>query len=271
VTVVPKQKPLEVWRVKENLGTRTIGRSILYFRELASTNDVAKELAAEDAKEGTVVLAETQSEGRGRLGREWVSPPGGVWFSVILRPEIEPKHAPRLTLVVSVAVAKAISKLFSLRAEIKWPNDVLVNGKKVCGILTEAKTRGDVLDYVVVGVGVNADFDVELLPSSLRDSVATLLGELKRHVDREVLLSALLREIEVYYRLFSWGKFDVILGEWRSLAGFLGSGVRVVEEKGILEGTAVDVDEEGALILRLGNGTVRRVTFGDLAVLRVLK
>jgi len=253
-------------RVKEGLQTKSIGRVLLFFRELTSTNDMAKELALIGSREGIAVVAETQKRGRGRLGRRWISPHGGLWFSIILRPKTVAKHAPKLILTASVAVARTINHLFPLKAEIKWPNDVLINGRKVCGILTEVRMSGENLDFVVLGVGLNANFDLSALPDYLRGSSTTLREELGKEVDRENLLCALLEEFEFQYFLFAEGKFDSVLAEWRRLAGFLGSYVRVTSRREKVEGWATDVDQDGALIIRLRDHTTRRVTFGDLTV-----
>jgi len=264
-----KTERIKLSKVKGGLRTKVLGYSFLVFRELTSTNEIAKELALRGAKEGTVIVAETQTKGKGRLKRKWISPVGGVWFSIILRPRAEPRYAPKLTLMASVAVAKTVSKLFPLKAEIKWPNDVLINRKKVCGILTEANTKGETLEFVVIGIGINANFNVDELPFSLRGSSTTLREELKREIDRESLLHALLEETESYYNLFTKAKFDAILTEWRTLAGFLGSYVEVGSHGEKIRGRAVDIDEDGALIVKLKDRTLRRVASGDVTVLRI--
>jgi len=263
-----KTKPVQPWKVKEGLRTKFLGHPLLYFRELTSTNDIAKELAVKGAREGTVIVAETQTSGRGRLKREWVSPEGGIWLSITLRPKTEPKHAPKLTLMASVAVAKTINKLFELKAEIKWPNDVLINHRKVCGILTEAKTKGEALVFVIVGIGINADFNVNALPFSLRDSSTTLKEELKREIERESLLRTLLEETEFYYDMFIKEKFSNILQEWRNSAGFLGSYVEIVSHKEKIKGWAIDIDRDGALMVRLKDRTMRKVLSGDITIIK---
>jgi len=261
-----KTKPVQPWKVKDGLRTKFLGHPLLYFRELTSTNDIAKELAVRGAREGTVIVAETQTSGRGRLKREWISPEGGLWLSVLLRPKTEPKHAPKLTLMTSVAVAKTICKLFPLKAEIKWPNDVLVNHKKVCGILTEAKTRREALVFVIVGIGINANFNVNALPVSLRDSSTTLKEELKKEIERESLLRTLLEETESYYDMFTEEKFDNILQEWRNSASFLGSYVEIVSHTEKIKGWAMDIDRNGALMVKLKDRTMRRVLSGDITI-----
>jgi len=220
------------------------------------------------AKEGTVIVAEIQTKGRGRLKRKWTSPPGGMWLSIILRPKVKPKHAPKLTLMAAVAVTRAINKLFTLKAEIKWPNDVLINHKKVCGILSEAKTKGGAVEFAIVGIGINANFNVNALPLYLRGSSTTLKEELKKEIERESLLRTLLEETEFYYSMFKDKEFDIILKEWRSLASFLGSYVEVVSHKEKVEGWATDIDKDGALIVKLKDLTIGKVTSGDLTIIK---
>ncbi len=264
-----KIEPLKLPKVKDGLRTRILGHPFLVFRELTSTNDVAKELALKGAREGTVVVAEAQTEGRGRLERRWFSPAGGLSFSIILRPKTDPRQAPKLTLLASVAVAKTISNLFQLKAEIKWPNDVLINRKKVCGILIEANMKDEILEFVIIGVGINANFNVDRLQSSLISSSTTLKEELKKEIERESFLRALLEETESHYDLFRMGKFDPILVEWRTLASFLGSCVEVVSHGEKIRGRAIDIDEDGALMVKLKNQTMQRVSSGDVTILRI--
>jgi len=251
-------------KVKARLKTSLIGRTIHFFRRATSTNDVAKELAAKGAREGTVIVAETQTRGRGRLGREWASPQGGIWLSIILRPKVTPKDASKLTLTTSVAVAKTINKLYGLKGRIKWPNDVQISGKKVCGILTEAASRGETTEFAVVGIGVNANIDLSSLPEPLRGLTTSLKEKLKTEIEREEFLSALLMEIERYYNIFAQGKFNSVLREWRSLCSHLGSPVKITSFDETFEGLAVDVDENGALLVKLRDGTTRRVLSGDV-------
>jgi biotin-[acetyl-CoA-carboxylase] ligase BirA-like protein len=252
--------------LKKELKTQVMGQTTHFFREITSTNDMAKELALIGAKEGTVVVAEMQTSGRGRLGREWISPAGGLWFSLILRPEVSAEDASKLTLMVAVAVANTLEKLYHLKAEVKWPNDVLIDGKKVCGILTEASTKGRCLSFVVIGFGVNTNFLVGELPSSLHESTTTLRMELNREVNREALLRSLLEETERYYIMFREGDFEDVLAEWRRLAKFLGSYVYVTSLSEKVEGWAIDVDEQGALIVKLKDQTTRRIVAGDVTV-----
>jgi len=253
------------------LPNKIIGHPILYFRELPSTNDMAKELALRGIREGTVVVARTQNKGRGRQNRKWISPEGGLWLSILLRPKTDPKHVPMLTLLASVAVARTINRLFQLKSEIKWPNDVLVNMKKICGILTETRTKGKTLDFAIVGIGINANFAVDVLPAYLQGSSTTLKEELKREIERENLLRVLMEEIELYYKVLVEGRFSRILTDWRGLANFLGSEVEVWTPPVKVEGRAVDADSYGALIVKLRDGTTCKVLSGDLQIVEKSK
>ena len=255
---------LNVDRLQEGLRTKRLGRSVFFSSVVGSTNEWAKELAAYGAAEGTVAVAETQTCGRGRLGREWVSPGGGLWFSVVLRPELKPAEAVGLVFASGLAVVEVLHELYGLKAETKWPNDVLVNGRKVCGILTEMSTIGEKVNYVIVGIGVNANFDVEkVFPEELRVIATSLENELGRKVRLEELFKALLEKLENFYELFMKEGFDPILKEWKKYAGFLGCQVEVASGTEKWVGLALDVENDGALIMRLEDGTVKRVFVGD--------
>lgn len=256
-------------KLQESLRTRCLGRTILFSREVGSTNDWAKELASFGAPEGTVVVAETQTAGRGRLDREWISPRGGLWFSAILRPKrLKPIEAGKLVFVAGLTVAEVLRELYHLPVETKWPNDVLVKGRKVCGILTEMNTKSGKVNYVVVGIGVNANFDVEkVFQDKLRRVTTSLNRELGRKVPTDKLLKALLEKLEFFYELFLKEGFDPILGQWRRYACFLGHRVEVTSQTKIISGLAYDVDIDGALVLKLGDGTITRVLVGDVSML----
>jgi len=258
---------IKVGQLQDDLRTKHLGRSILFSREVGSTNEWAKELAMYGAQEGTVVIAETQTRGRGRLGREWFSPNGGLWFSLILRPKLHPVEAAKLTFVAGLAVAKVLHEMFGLMVETKWPNDVLVNGKKICGILTEMNTTGEKVNFVVVGVGVNANFDVEkVFPEELIRVTTSLENELRRKVRLEKLFAGLLETIEKLYELYTRKGFNPVLEEWKGYAGFLGRRVEVTSPTEKLSGQALDVDRDGALVIRLKDERIRRVFVGDVSL-----
>jgi len=259
-----KKNSITPKKIQNGLQTDFIGQKIHYFTKVTSTNDTAKKLAVKGAEEGTIVIAETQSRGKGRFGRRWASPEGGMYFSIILRPKVSPGDALKLTFMAAAAVAKAIKKMFVLNAEVKWPNDVLLNGKKACGILTEMSTRDDAVDFVVVGIGINANVNVNLLPEDLRNTVTSLKEEMAEEIDREQFLRVLLEELEHHYKAFIRKEFDLILEEWRSLTRLLGAYVEVVSFDEKFEGWAIDVDSSGVLIIRLKDGTLKKVVSGDV-------
>jgi BirA family biotin operon repressor/biotin-[acetyl-CoA-carboxylase] ligase len=254
-------------KLQEGLRTKHLGKRIFFSRVVASTNEWAKELASYGAEEGTIAIAETQTAGRGRLGREWFSPKGGLYFSVVLRPALKPVEAVGLVFVAGLAVADVLRKVYCLAAETKWPNDVLVNGKKVCGVLSEMNSTGEEVNFVVVGVGVNADFVVEkVLPEELWERTTSLGTALGRRVKLEELFRALLEKLEDVYGRFLKEGFGVVVGEWKGYAGFLGKQVEVKVDAEKFEGLALNVDGEGALVVQLGNGALRRVFVGDVSL-----
>jgi len=258
---------IRVKQLQDGLRTKHLGRSILFSREVDSTNEWAKELAMYEAREGTVVIAEIQRKGRGRLGREWISPTGGLWFSLILRPNLRPAEAVKLTFVAGLAVAKVLREMFHLKAETKWPNDVLVNGRKICGILTEMNTTGETVNFVVVGVGINANFDAEkVFPEELKKVATSLENELGRKVQLEELFRNLLERLENLHELFTKEGFKPVLQEWKNYARFLGRQVEVTGPTEKLSGLALDVDNDGALVLELKDEMIKRVFAGDVSL-----
>jgi len=234
---------------------------IHYFPEIGSTMDAARELAKKGAEEGTIVIAEIQTRGRGRLSREWLSPEGGIYFTLILRPRISPAYAPRINLMAASAVAATIRKLFRLKAELKWPNDVLIEGKKVCGILAEMAAETDAVNFVNVGIGINANN-----PVTRFDKTATSLKDaLGREISRKEFLSVLMTEIERRQPLLM--KAD-LLKEWKKLSATLNRDVRVVAPGEVIVGQAIHIDTTGALIVKEKNGSLKKAMAGDCIHLR---
>jgi BirA family biotin operon repressor/biotin-[acetyl-CoA-carboxylase] ligase len=250
----------------ENLGTRVIGRYIRWHETLSSTNDLAMSLAEIQVPEGTVIVAEEQTAGRGRMGRLWVSPRGGVWLSVILRPRLPLAQVPLIGFAASTAAARAIRLTTGLLARVKWPNDILINGGKVAGILTEAGPDGE---WVVVGIGINANIPANGLPAGASHPALSLEGLLGHPVDRGVLTKTLLRELEHSYEELRATGPMAILRRWREMADTLGRVVRVETSGTTLEGVACDIDDSGALVVRLRDGTLERVVAGEIAVREV--
>jgi BirA family biotin operon repressor/biotin-[acetyl-CoA-carboxylase] ligase len=254
-------------KLQEGLCTKRFGRRVLFSREVGSTNEWAKELAKLGAEEGTVAVAATQIAGRGRLGRKWISPEGGLWFSIVLRPKVRVAEAIRPVFVAGLAVAEALYEKYRLPVETKWPNDVLVNGLKVCGILAEMNTTGEKVNFAVVGIGINANFDAEaVFPKRLRQVATSLENELGHRVALEDLFRALLEKFESIYNLYIGGAWIGVLRQWKKYALFLNHKVEVTNQKEKMTGLALDVDNEGALIIKLEDATIRRVFVGDVCL-----
>ena len=252
--------------IKAGLKTGVIGKEIQYFKETESTNIIAREIAG-SVEEGTVVIAESQTGGRGRLGRKWISPEGGIWLSIVLKPRIQPLYAPRITLLAGVSVAKTIRSL-GLAAKIKWPNDVLINGKKVCGILTEIEAEMDMIDYCVVGIGIDANVDTESFPEEFRESSTSLKKELGYGINRVEFVQKLLSEFESLYLKFQKEDFPSILEEWRNMSATIGEWVKITTQARTVYGEVIGVDNEGALILETSDGKLEKIVAGNCEHLR---
>ena len=256
---------LFVHEIQFGLGTQILGKKIIYYETVDSTMDVAFRLGSEGAAEGTVVIAEGQTKGRGRRGRTWLSPKGkGIYFSIILRPELMPNEIARLTLLSAVAVAQAIKKLAAVNVAIKWPNDLLIDDKKVAGILTELSAEADLVKFVVVGIGVN----VNSLSGHLPDGATSLRKEAKGPISRLELTKEILREMEGRYLELQTKGFLPIAKAWKDLSMTLNKRVKVVDPSETVEGTAIDIDGDGGLLLRKDSGVIIKKMAGDVVQIR---
>lgn len=255
--------------IRWGLETKIFAKEVISYKKVDSTNTIAYELAEKGLREGSVILAEEQARGRGRQGRTWISPSkGGIYMSSILRPAIAPNAIPQITLFAAVAVAKAIRHLTGLNAMIKWPNDILVNNKKVCGILTEMKAEQDKVDFIVLGIGVNVNTPIRQLPrgaSSLKEEMGAGKEE---DISRLELTRKILENLESYYFILKREGFKPIMEEWKHCSAMLGSRVRVVLQNRTFEGQAHNIDEDGALVVRLESGVLERVSSGDIIMVR---
>ena len=247
--------------------TRVVGRDIRVFQQTTSTNDVIEKLARDGVKEGAVVFAESQTAGRGRLGRRWTSPPGtGLWFSVLLRPDFRPSETTRLTVASAVALIRAVEKESGITAEIKWPNDILVRGRKVAGILTELNAELDHVKYVILGMGVNVNLKASDFPVELRKIATSLKIESGRTMDRAQLAAAILRSLDEVYARIHAGEFAAVADEWESRCSTLGRQVSIRMGNRHIQGRAESLGEDGALLLRTDHGHLEHITGGDVTL-----
>lgn len=247
------------------LKTDFVGRRVYYYERTTSTNEIARDLADCGSSNGLLVVAEEQTGGRGRLGRGWFSPYGkGIWCSVVLYPPVNPANAPPLTMLSAVAVARAIREVTGIEAGIKWPNDLLLEDKKVCGILAEMNAEMERVNYLIIGMGINVN--IEDFPEEIRDMATSLKIHTGRHVSRVELLQAVLKEMEQFYKIWLEYGFGPIRKAWKEMCIMLHRRVRVNGMKDIVEGWAEDVDENGNLVLRLADGSLRRLVAGEVSL-----
>ncbi|UCG83832.1 MAG: biotin--[acetyl-CoA-carboxylase] ligase [Dehalococcoidia bacterium] len=247
--------------IKQGLTTRLVGSNLIYYPSVSSTQDIAREAAVKGAHEGTTIVAEEQTKGRARLGRTWINPPGVVAVSIILHPEMS--QLTRLTVMASLATSQCIEKATGLKTSIKWPNDVLINGKKVSGILIESALRGQAVDWAVVGIGININFDPKSFPE-IADIATSLSAELGREVSQLQVLLHLLDEMEQLYMALREG--HSIHEEWRSRLETLGKQVEVTFGDHVEVGCAESVDDDGSLLLRRSDGTLISIIAGDVSL-----
>lgn len=254
--------PMEI---KYGLKTKLIARDIVAYDEISSTNDIALILAEQGAREGTVVVAEKQTSGRGRLGRSWFSPGGkGIWTSVIFYPGFKPVELCQINLILGVAIAEAIKRETHLHARLKWPNDIVISQKKIGGILIEISAEMDKIKYLVAGVGINVNLSKKDFPLSLREYASSLSAEGNAEVDRVSLFREILQQIERFYLLFKKEGFIPIKEKWLNYDNTLGRFLRVELSGETIYGQAVDIDEDGALVIRLENGISKKIVSGDV-------
>jgi BirA family biotin operon repressor/biotin-[acetyl-CoA-carboxylase] ligase len=265
ITTTPDLLRLE--DIQQGLTTKTIGRDIRLVAQTASTNTLAMELASQGAPEGTVVVAETQTAGKGRLGRAWISPRGNLYCSIILRPNVPISKAPLITLMGAVATASAIRTACRLPASIKWPNDILLSARKAAGLLTELSAEPDRIRHIVLGIGVDVNMELEELPAAIRDITTTLSREAGKKIDRIALLREMLRSLEHWYGEFIRND-RAVLKEWEALNVTTGNRVAVSGAGESLEGLAQGIDNEGRLLIKSDDGVVRTVAAGDVTLLK---
>ncbi|MCJ8011051.1 biotin--[acetyl-CoA-carboxylase] ligase [Paenibacillus sp. KQZ6P-2] len=267
--ILRKPERLEALSLLKALKTSAIGRKVKMIESTVSTQEEARMLAEEGAPEGTLVIAEEQTGGKGRMGRKWYSPKGkGIWMSLVLRPEQPMHYMPQLTLLTGVAVCRAVRKVSSVEAGLKWPNDLLVNGRKICGILLESAAEDEYVRYCIAGIGISVNLDPEDYPEELAGVATSLKIESGEQVERATLIASVLEEFENLYGLYQQEGFGPIASLWEALSVTLGKPVTVNTARGLVEGTAAKLDQTGALLMDIGDGQLVPIFSGDVELRR---
>jgi BirA family biotin operon repressor/biotin-[acetyl-CoA-carboxylase] ligase len=243
-----------------DINTKIIGKKIFHFKTIDSTNQYARILLKENIDDGSVVIADTQTGGRGRKNRKWSSPIGGLWFSVILYPHVSSKKGMTVTMAASISVADAINKLYGLNTEIKWPNDILINGKKVCGILTEIETKNDEISNSIVGIGINVN---NYLDSELINFATSLKIEIGHGLSTVNFFRDILKNFDMYYEKIKSGDYLFIKNQWCYYANIIGRKIEVLDDDKNIKGLVIDIDDDGSLILKKGKEKIR-IVCGDI-------
>lgn len=253
--------------ILDNLITKYIGRNIIHFDTIDSTNNKAKELASLGEVEGTTIISEEQTMGRGRLGRTWISPKyKGIWMSIILRPNISPQDASKITQIGAAAVLKAIRDL-ELEAFIKWPNDIVLNKKKVCGILTEMSAEIDKINYLVVGIGINVNIDEYEFPKELINMATSLKSVSQKKIDRKNLVSNILNNFEkLYDELICKNSIDDTIQICKDYSVLLGKEVKIIKNNEEIIAKAIDVNKDGNLVVKYESGETDNIISGEVSI-----
>lgn len=256
--------------ISRGLRSSVMGKYIKYYREVSSTQDIAASMANQGAPEGTIIVAEMQHEGRGRMGRRWVSPfKEGIYLSLILRPKLLPSQLIQIPLIAGLALLKAIIHTLPLRPSIKWPNDILIGSKKVAGILTEMSSEIDGVNYIILGVGINVNTPVAVLSEQTMGIGTSLIGEYGKYTQRAGLLQAFLGEFELIYRKYLSSGFGPLRKEWQAFDIVLGRRVRVNNGNRPIEGKAMGIDDDGFLLVKTDDNHISRIINGDVSIIDI--
>lgn len=264
-----KTEYLDRREISNGLNTKFIAKNLYLYNEVGSTNTLAKYLAKNGIENGSVVISEKQNSGRGRTGKSWESPLGGVWMSIILSPEVDISKIPLITITTGVAVAIALEKIGVHNPEIKWPNDIMINGKKVCGILTEAVSNFNTIENIIVGVGIDANLSIDTFPAELQEITTTLEIELGKKVNENILIKLFLEEFERVYELLKDDCVEDILKEWRKRSYSVGKLVEVRKpHQKSYDAYVIGITKDGELVVEKNDGTIEKVISGECIIKR---
>ncbi len=260
------------WEISSGLKTKTFGKHAYYFDSVDSTQNQAMKMASEQANHGTLIVAEKQTSGKGRLGRKWISPRGGIWLSIILHPKFDISVITLFPIASALALSNAIEKTLDIKSELKWPNDITINGKKVAGMLVDASIESNKIENMILGVGINYNVEVKQIEKLLKATpnfygVASL-SEHNKIVKPVLLVQSFLFELEEIYNLLNNGNTKKIIRDWTKKSSTIGQNIVVNSEDGKIKGKAIKIDDDGALVI-LTNRKNKRITSGD--VIHVIK
>jgi BirA family transcriptional regulator, biotin operon repressor / biotin---[acetyl-CoA-carboxylase] ligase len=255
--------------LQKKLAGKFIGHKLYYYPETGSTNDEAYRLGLDGAEEGTVVIAGRQTKGKGRLARSWHSPAGSnIYTSLILRPHLPPAAAPQISLVAGVAVADVLEQYCAGKVELKWPNDVLIAGKKVCGILAQMKMSGSAVDFVVLGIGINVNIGADQFPEDIWKIATSLAVSTGSEIYRPELIISLYENLAKWYKKLLQNGFAAVKEKWLSLAPMIGQNVQVMFRDEVVSGRALDLDDDGSLIILTAKNEKLKISAGDATILK---
>ncbi len=254
--------------IKRLLNTKIIGNEIIFIESIDSTNNYGKKICGKEFVEGTIIIAEEQTTGRGRLGRNWISPKGeGIWMSILLKPNLKPEQASQLTILAAYAAAKSIRDMLELDALIKWPNDIVIDGRKACGILTEMGAEIDRINYLIVGIGINVNIEEKSFYANSLNTATSLRIEKGEAIDRKALLAKVIENFESLYMAFIESKnIEDLLYKYKKISVTLGKEIKFSFNKEDFIGTAVDIDSLGRLLIKLKNGEIIELSSGEVSV-----
>ncbi len=262
-----KTEYIKLNEIQKDLNTKYIGKDMYIFNEVMSTNTLAKFLSMNGVGNGAVVISEKQTKARGRSGKNWESPLGGVWLSIILNPNVDHSKIPLITLATGVAVENTLKRIGVENAEIKWPNDILIQDKKVCGILTEAITSFNTIESIIIGVGIDANITIENFPKELQENMTTLNDEIGKKVDENLLIKTFLEEFEKISEQFANEEYETILKKWRKNSYTIGKIVEVHEPfSKPYDGYVLGISRDGSLVVEKIDGTLEKVISGECII-----
>ncbi|MBM2819954.1 MAG: Bifunctional ligase/repressor BirA [Nitrosarchaeum sp.] len=255
------------WEITSGLKTKVFGKRVYYFDLIDSTQNQAIKIASDETNNGTVIIAEKQTSGKGRLGRKWISPKGGIWFSIILHPKFDISVITLFPIASALALSNAIEKTLNIKSELKWPNDITIKGKKVAGMLVDASLESNKIENLILGVGINFNVDIKRIEKSLKDTPnfygATSLSEQNKTVKPILLIQSFLMELEQIYNLLNVGDTKKIIRDWTKKSSTIGQNIELNIEDTKIRGKAIKIDVDGALVIS-ENKKNRRITSGDI-------